>query len=261
MKGLLYRELYLKKKSFLISGTSMIIFMIFEILISLSFEYGNLARVPETDKYDIRLIIYFYGNVLNGLMLTATFASDHNVLPSDFQSKWQLYSYTLPITEKQYVGVKMGLQIAGGMISMILSMLSYALLKLLILNHMEIAPQDAFLIKATFYTTLLICPISTMIECIQMPLIYRFKNKNIASVIIMIISMLFSFSLTGIFSKMAKDYAATHSGNVDDGFYESLKQQSANFLNHWVWMLLLGVIVMIICSYFACVSILKRRPY
>ena len=106
MRGLIYRELYLARKSYIGGLIAVAMFIILGVLIRMSLLYGNLADL-EADAYKmVDLVSYIAFSYLPLVLLFIPFAGDGGVSISDYKSKWMLYEYTLPYNEKQLAGVK-----------------------------------------------------------------------------------------------------------------------------------------------------------
>ena len=129
IKGLLYRQLYLSKKSMLLGAALTLIFTAFELLVMLSMKYGNLADMFDgADTEDIGKVFYMLFLMFVSMTSFGTTVSDHNVLSSDIKCKWTRFAYTLPVSEKETALAKVIWMLAGYFAGLALCMINAALL-------------------------------------------------------------------------------------------------------------------------------------
>ena len=105
MKGLIYREFYLSRKPILMMLLAYVIFVGMLSLVIISTYAGNLAQDPEAplmrDSFYSQMYIYA------GFIALIGVTYGHNdIIEKDYKSRWQLYSYTLPVNEKKIIASK-----------------------------------------------------------------------------------------------------------------------------------------------------------
>ncbi len=106
VKGLMYRELYLGRRSYIPTFCIFLAFVFLLFLMLLSMEHGNLANMSVTDfeitKSMIRLGCIFPPTML--ICMTATFMVD--LAPTELSVNWRRFQCASPVSEAKYMGVK-----------------------------------------------------------------------------------------------------------------------------------------------------------
>ncbi len=105
MKGLLYKEWCLGKKTFALFLTLSMLFTVLGILVFLSTMCGNLKTWPENDPESIKVFAITFTYVPYILMLFAATAVNQGIF-DDYESGWMKYSYTMPKKPIAIVGAK-----------------------------------------------------------------------------------------------------------------------------------------------------------
>ena len=105
MKGLIYREFYLSRKPAAYMLLAYVLFTGMISLVLISTYVGNLAKGD--DAAETRDYLYSQMYIYIGLIGFIGAVYGHNdLIEKDYKSKWQLYSYTLPVNEKTIVASK-----------------------------------------------------------------------------------------------------------------------------------------------------------
>ena len=105
MKGLIYREFYLSRKPAAYMLLAYVLFTGMITLVLISTYVGNLAKGD--DAAETRDYIYSQMYIYIGLIGFIGSVYGHNdLIEKDYKSKWQLYSYTLPVNEKKIIASK-----------------------------------------------------------------------------------------------------------------------------------------------------------
>ncbi|MGN0695291.1 MAG: hypothetical protein ACI4J5_00840 [Oscillospiraceae bacterium] len=128
MKGLIYRELYIAKKSYITGFLVTLAIMIVGILVRLSAIYGNLAKLDE-DSYRV-MDIYTYNIFMYLPLITSlcTIMSDHGVIIGDSHCRFGLFAYTLPLSEIQLAAVKYIILIGSAVASVVPGIINAAII-------------------------------------------------------------------------------------------------------------------------------------
>lgn len=103
MCGLLYRELFVGKKSYLGGVIGQLAVTAMALLVRLSLRCGNLAHIQDVeDVNEVTFILFSY------LLPFVYFypMMDMSVHVSDLRSRYQLFHYTLPVTAVQRAAAK-----------------------------------------------------------------------------------------------------------------------------------------------------------
>ncbi|WP_024861497.1 ABC-2 transporter permease [Ruminococcus flavefaciens] len=105
MKGLIYREFYLSRKPAAYMLLSYVLFTGMIAMVIISTYAGNLAK--DANAAETREYIYSQMYIYIGLIGFIGAVYGHNdLIEKDYKSKWQLYSYTLPVNEKKIIASK-----------------------------------------------------------------------------------------------------------------------------------------------------------
>lgn len=141
MKGLIYRELYLSRKSIIMMLVAYVLFVFVFSLIMISTYAGNLAKDP--DAAEMRGYLYSQMYIYTGVMAIAGVVYGHNdIIEKDYKSHWQLFSYTMPLDEKTIIRSKFitrGILIMFGFLLALLAdvIFSVAARKTLSISHFK----------------------------------------------------------------------------------------------------------------------------
>ena len=102
MKGIMIKELFLSKKITIIGLATYLIAFIMFVLVKLSILYGNIGKLPENTIKTAELTLYYIMPLGLAFILYASVMTNNT--KSDIASKWNVYAYTLPLSEKQIIG-------------------------------------------------------------------------------------------------------------------------------------------------------------
>lgn len=119
VKGLVYKELRLKRKTVLMAMTTWLLFFILAVSVCLSLDFGNLAGNEEFPKGSVLVFPYALAAIA---MLSLVNSGD--TIYSDAKCHWDRFEYTLPISAKKIAAVKILVLTASAVLSLCLSLLS-----------------------------------------------------------------------------------------------------------------------------------------
>ena len=127
VKGLILKEIYLRRKSFL-SGLSILVLMfILAASFCLSFDYGNMKNNENLDR-DTSTVMLAYVVAAMGIFL---FSMNGETLTNDIKCKWNIFEQTLPLSAQKLAAVKIGLSWGANLLGTVISMaLSAVIFKL-----------------------------------------------------------------------------------------------------------------------------------
>ena len=156
MKGLIYRDFYLMRKALVLTAAVFVGFLVALALVFISTYAGNLAK----DEENVQMLETFYPQsyLYTGLMALLGFSATQNdVIYKDYQSRWQLYSYTLPIDEKKVAASKLIVRIILLAIGFVLAVfgeiiLGIAAKKGVSMEHIKNLAAMAAIISVSFLT-------------------------------------------------------------------------------------------------------------
>lgn len=174
MKGLLYKQLVLSRKSLLLSVSMLAVFLLAEALVLVSLRAGNLARFE--DAVEIEEALYNLFLLLATAMAFGSCVSDHDAVASDYGCKWNMFSYTIPVKAETIALAKILWMAGGYFIGGVVAFANYLVLLM--------SSGRAFDINEVWmmFGIGLFVAIS---ECIRVPLVYRFKSSAVANGIVL----------------------------------------------------------------------------
>jgi len=105
MRGLLYKEWLLGRKTFCALAALSFVFCVLGILIFLSMICGNLQNWPEEEAQSVQLLgnVFLYVPYL--IMLVGVDGCNQSIF-TDYDSGFMTYTYTLPISAKKAAGAR-----------------------------------------------------------------------------------------------------------------------------------------------------------
>lgn len=106
MKHLLYKEFYLGRKYYITSLLLFLIVSLMGILIRISMKCGNLANLSAETFNSLDSATFTVFTYLPSVILFISSCTDGGVIFSDYNTKWAIFCYTAPISEKKTVGIK-----------------------------------------------------------------------------------------------------------------------------------------------------------
>ena len=251
MRGLIYKELYLSRKNWLIMGSVAIGFLAIEIMVMLSTYYGNLAKMDDVE--DQRTVFFSLFMLLISIVFYGIFG-DNGVTESDFKAKWHMFSYTLPVSEYKLAAIKVGKLLVGTAGGLLLS-----LMNLLILYGIT----DEKPAKAYVYYMMAVGLGFLLVNCITMPLIYRFRKESTAFLVIAVLYGVLVTAVMRIMDNYIKSFAPKHpelsEDELGDAAAKELLAAFRGFIDHWGWTIPLLIIAAAAVSYICTVRAMKRR--
>lgn len=104
MKGLVYRDFYLSKKTFLLYTVLALATGLFGVLMSLSSRCGNLVSFADNSSGEFEVLINIFTYIPIILIVVSIWGVSQCIF-SDYKSGWMYYSYTLPERKSIMAGV------------------------------------------------------------------------------------------------------------------------------------------------------------
>lgn len=251
MKGMIYRELYLARKTYLVGGIAVVLFVLLGVLIRLSLVYGNLAELEEDAFEFVDLASYYAFSYLPLVLLGITFSGDGGVIISDYRSKWSLYSYTLPLKEQAQAAVKFVIKVGFLLLNFLLGIANLALFAGLSGRSIEIGS-----IKNLFIVMMLAGVISAAVT----PMTIRYKSAN-AVVIRIVIAVILAWIGFVYWLKSQFEMILTQQKDliIDDVLVDMVFEILIKFRDTLA-MLAPGLLLLVlVLGYLATVRQLKKR--
>lgn len=258
IRSLIYRDLVISKKHYISSLLSATAVSVFGWLILMSMEFGNLADLSEEIGIEIfegtKKTIYCIFNYLLAF-IWSTFISDNGTAFSDIKSKWQIYGYTLPVTEKEIALTKLILKVSGIIISFTASIANGLLLSVITgikFNYRSSAKIYLlimlYFILSDFFTTAYLSWARTEKEA---------NLVIIPQILIPILLTAISFLYIKNSEKLFPYFAAATNKNAPD--IASLRELGKLLLERFGAFILPCIMVFTAAGYFVNAHLLKRR--
>ncbi|MCM1314535.1 MAG: hypothetical protein NC040_08995 [Muribaculaceae bacterium] len=256
-KGIIYRELYLNRKRYII-GFAMYIAMLFiGILVRLSMNFGNLAHADGEVFTGMDVVTYYMFTLATPMILIISFAETPEIIFSDYKTNWTRFSYTFPISSKEMALYKTGISFTGYLISVIISIVNFCIFCPLCDRKFDI-----FNFKIMIILMFCFC-IATTTEQI---LTYKFKNvtltQTVTSLIFTVIFVAVGGGMTVYISKAMDKYSAQiQNGDMSgmDIFLEDLTDKLRNFMDVFIIFVPFLIVGIFVLEYFLTKKILSRR--
>ncbi|MBO7473434.1 MAG: ABC-2 transporter permease [Ruminococcus sp.] len=205
MKGLIYRELYLIRKTIVITLLVYFIFVAMMSLVCISTYAGNLKGVDGVIE-TFYPQAYFYAACI---ALVGMGYGHNDIIQKDYQSRWQLFSYTLPVSDRKIIASKFivrGILLLTGLV-------------LAILAEVIIAAAAKMPVSADHIKNILILGAVMTLCFSEIPLMLRFKNQNKGAVVTLLATSPFMaacFYFAWRFTKFCMSEAERLYGEVND---------------------------------------------
>lgn len=131
VKGLIIKEIYLRRKSMLSGLAIFVLLFILAASFCLSFDYGNMKNNEELNR-DTITVILVYAVAFVGIML---FGQNAETIIKDKKCKWNIFEHTLPLSPQKLAAVRIGILLASSILGLVVStLLSWVLFAL---SHKE----------------------------------------------------------------------------------------------------------------------------
>lgn len=128
MKGLIYRELYLTRKTYISAFFTYLLITLLLVLINLSISFGNLRDIISAENGESTKNTLFYISVIiPSVVLYLMSAANFELVDKDITTKWLTYQYTIPVSTKKCAFVKILIITVSIIIAFALSMVNMAL--------------------------------------------------------------------------------------------------------------------------------------
>lgn len=246
MKGMIYRELYLARKTYLVGGIAVALFILLGVLIRLSLIYGNLAGLEEDAFEFVDLASYYAFSYLPLVLLGITFSGDGGVAISDYRSRWCLYSYTLPMKEQNQAMVKFVIKVGLLLLTFLLGIGNLALFAGLSGRSIE---------SGSIQLLLIVMMLVGVISAAVTPMTIRYKSANAVIIRIVIAVIIVWMGLMFRMRFLAAEYSNL---NIEDAV-DLLFEKMIEFRDVLAMLAPILLILALVLGYLATVRQLKKR--
>ena len=256
MKGLIYREFYLSRKPILLMLLVYVLFVVMISLVIISTYAGNLADDSEVDSMReyLNTEMYLYAGFI---AIIGSVYGHNDIIEKDYKSRWQLYSYTVPVNEKKIAASKFivrGILLIAGFI-------------LAVIADVIFSAAAKYPLKMGHFKNILVLMFGYGAICfLDIPFMLRLKTqaKN-AAVGLAITTPLMAGAFYGAY-RFVKFCAAEGKRlypKMDSS--DAIKAVAMPYIHKWrdalAWITPVAAAVMIVLLYFMTVKELKRRRY
>ena len=167
VKGLVLKELYLRRKVLIIECITLFLLLILAVSFCLSFDYGNLKNRDDISSDYVVNFAYF---IAASMMLTLT--SNGDTIGKDANCRWSVFECTLPISPKRLAAIRLGIVLGTDLAAFGLSVLT---------TWWIFTLAHRTLTLAVFQNLCVIGISSLLIMVVMNALNLRFKNPKTAS--------------------------------------------------------------------------------
>lgn len=129
MKGLIFRELYLTRKTYISAIITYALIMVLCVLLNLSCSFGNLKDMiaSSEEPSSIPDSLFYLSIIIPSAVLYIMSAANFELIDKDAASKWLTFQYSTPVSGKKYAFVKILIIFCSIAAAFILSMGTAAL--------------------------------------------------------------------------------------------------------------------------------------
>lgn len=129
MKSLIYKDLYIMRKTILMTVGMYLGFIILGMLVYESLESGNLAAYSDIQKESVSFVTGIIMTYCTSAILFINILGYYEVLDSDFLSRWMSFQYSSPVSELKFGISKMLTIVVMGFSALGISVIHNLILK------------------------------------------------------------------------------------------------------------------------------------
>lgn len=177
MKGLFYRELYLTRKTYLSAVCVYVLITVLCVLINLSISFGNLRYLIAADNKATLDSLFYISVIIPSAVLYLMSSANFELIDKDITSKWLLFQYSTPVSEKKYAFVKIMIIFCTISFSFIMSMANAALFCALYGRSLE---------RELLGLLLVLMPVTALGALLLISLTIFLKSSTTAAILIII---------------------------------------------------------------------------
>ncbi|MBP1534326.1 MAG: ABC-2 transporter permease [Ruminococcus sp.] len=248
--AMLKHDLVLGKKSLILTGVAWFVCLMITILVFLSAKYGNIGKYSE-GKADIILTLRFSMLIFTTLCCSLPFNefSGKNVI-SDMNCGWQKFIYTTPLTVKEQLSYRYGINIIGIFTSLILVLPELTVLRLC---------SGHWSGKAELLLIACIIAYCYILTVVSLPLNAYFRSTDKAGLISMVITMILLVPVMIIFKDKTDGLNKLADAKGQEVDLNMLIDQLEGYIPYFAAALPVLIIVSTALSYHFMKKILEKR--
>lgn len=256
-KSLLYREFYISRKFYLGNLAGQILVTVLAYLVRLSMQIGNISHLPADDLSGVDTVTLILFIVFLPLLYYITIG-DNGVHLSDVQSKYQMFSYTLPIKPIQQTTVKYIMKIICFAIA---SLFSFAAVMLLKATENAATGSGDFAVDDLTSIVFVVAIAMVFLDTYKTPLLLHCRTlKECRKINVVAVIPLFLAYMIGGFSMITwiNAYMAEHPDDMD-GFLLILEEKALTFTEVIPPLTPVIILVLYVIGFFLSYLVIKRR--
>ncbi len=256
-KGIIYRELYLNRKRYIVGFAVYIAMLLIGVLLRMSMRFGNLADTGEEVFKGMDMMTYYMFTLATPVILIISLAETPEIIVSDHQTNWLKFSYTFPISTKEMALYKTGISAVGYLISVIVSIVNFCIFCPLCDRKFDVF---------NFKIMTIIMFAFALTTATEQLLTYKFRNVTVTQ---MVTSLIFTVILVSVSFGMviySKSILKEYIDNPDKTEYEAFEviingtiENLKNFLDVFVVFVPFLIVGIFVLEYFLTKKILSRR--
>ena len=246
MKGLLYKEFYLSKKTYLLFMGLTLMMGLLGALICLSMVSGNLQPMAEDDPTMLSVYTTLFTYLPFTLSLISVVGINHSIY-DDYTSKWMVYSYTLPVKAKKAIGAR---YLAG------IIVFAFCLLYGIFHGWILSCITKISLTFSMFQNMVVILILATFIFSLLLPMGLKYKTANKVSARCVFVGVTLYFVSMALFLKKYGDDAGDIALEQDMKYLLKLYRTIRSILIPLAPFIILAILG---CSLLISIRIYERR--
>lgn len=248
--AMLKHDVLLSRKTLIGTAVSYIVCIILTMLVFLSAKYGNIAKYSE-GKADIILTLRLSMLMFTTLCCSVPFTefSGKNVI-SDMNCGWQKFIYTAPLTVKEQLAYRYGVNIMGLLTSVILVLPELTVLRLC---------SEQWSGKTELILIAYIIAYCYILTVVSLPLNAYFRSTDKAGLISMVITMILLVPVMIIFKDKLDEMDKLAKAGGQEVDLNMLTDQLEGCIPYFAAALPVLIIVSTVLSYHLMKKILEKR--
>ncbi len=248
--AMLKHDVLLSRKTLIGTAVSYIVCIILTMLVFLSAKYGNIAKYSD-GKADIILTLRLSMLMFTTLCCSVPFTefSGKNVI-SDMNCGWQKFIYTTPLTVKEQLTYRYGINIMGLLTSVILVLPELTVLRLC---------SEQWSGKTELILIAYIIAYCYILTVVSLPLNAYFRSTDKAGLISMVITMILLVPVMIIFKDKLDEMDKLAKAGGQEVDLNMLTDQLEGCIPYFAAALPVLIIVSTVLSYHLMKKILEKR--
>lgn len=258
MKGLIYRELFVGRKSYILNIGLQIGFTAMCLLVRLSLRCGNLANSDAA--YDINEMTFFmFSYYLPFFFFSAILSNEVHM--SDVKSRYKLFSYTLPASPLKQTAAKFIVKL-----TLFVLELGFSLLNVFLITKIMPVSEEMLMIydrKLDMYAPVFtIALLILLIDCLRSPAVLRGRTASeisFSSNAVSFASIILLMAVLRVAMVKYSEYVDINGPESAELFLEGIIRSALDAVNKLPMFFIPAAILLMAVNFAASVQAVKRR--